>query len=146
MTYMPIRLASTDRELAQAFADREAAFNLVGNVLDLKDVGKALDFAKYLRTNPVIRKGFGYSPIPNILMGIGEGVMKSNKQVYNGEREDWIRNLEFDPTKINLAQTLALDAGRVFENVGNGITWGLAGKLGGNLGSKIYDWKHKDSQ
>ena len=91
-------------------------------------------YSIYRRVAPQAAKVMGLRAVPGLGSALGaiEGAAKSFKDLENGERDRWMQaTLGGHPSSV--AGTVGADSLRVLENIGNALTFDLAGKLGDRL-------------
>ena len=91
-------------------------------------------YSIYRRIAPQSAKVMGLRAVPGLGSALGaiEGAAKSFEDLENGERDRWMQaTLGGHPSSV--AGTVGADTLRVLENVGNALTFDLAGKLGDRL-------------
>lgn len=110
--------------LEKAADTTEQAANAAGVVEDA--------YSMYRRVAPKVIGGLRAFPGLGSALGAIEGSAKSFKDVENGDRDRWMQaTLGGHPSSV--AGTVGADSLRVLENIGNALTFDLAGKLGDRL-------------
>ena len=100
---------------------------------DVADVNAAWKAFAARRRLGMLYKSVSRVPGLGLALGAIEGSAGSMDDVYTGKREKWMQKM--GANQQNALQTMGWDTLRVLGDVGNALTFDLAGELGDRLSS-----------